>query len=204
MAEQVHKIADLIPDPENARKHTPRNIGMIRDALGQVGAARSIVIDENNVVLAGNGVLEAAADAGIEKVQVVDADGETIIAVRRSNLTPEQKKKLALFDNRTAELAMWDAAQIAADMEAGLDLTGMFYDNELAAILEQAADGILATPYTDQFDQENAELDGAEDVTIQVVVPAMHAETVTGWLANGESKTGPGIGRGVLKRCGLL
>ena len=56
-------LADLIPDPRNAREHNPRNIGMIVDSLHQVGAARSIVIDENNVILAGNGVVEAAPDA---------------------------------------------------------------------------------------------------------------------------------------------
>lgn len=142
MADISH-IGQLKPDSHNARQHNPRNVGMIADALQQVGAARSIVVDENLVVLAGNGVLEAAAQAGIEKVQVIDADGETIIAVRRSGLTDEQKKKLALFDNRTAELATWDPSQIAADLEAGLDLSGMFYPEELSAILEQAGDMLI-------------------------------------------------------------
>ena len=136
-------IADLKPDPRNARKHNPRNIGMIRDALGQVGAARSIVIDEDNIILAGNGVIEAAADAGIERVQVVDADGETIIAVRRSGLTAEQKRKLALYDNRAAELAEWDVEQLVADLGDGLDFEGVFGEDELQAILEQAADDLL-------------------------------------------------------------
>lgn len=140
---EIHSIADLTPDLQNARSHNPRNLGMIRTALGEVGAARSIVIDENGVILAGNGVIEAAADAGIERVQVVDADGETIIAVRRRNLTPEQKKKLALFDNRAGELATWDATQIAAELEAGLDLSVLFYEDELSAILEAAADDLL-------------------------------------------------------------
>ena len=50
-------LADLKPDLANARAHNPRNIGMIADALQQVGAARSIVVDEDNVILAGNGVV---------------------------------------------------------------------------------------------------------------------------------------------------
>ena len=137
-------IADLKSDPHNRRKHNPRNIGMIRQALGEVGAARSIVIDERGVVLAGNGVLEAAADAGIERVQVVDADGETIIAVRRTGLSEEQKRKLALYDNRTAELATWDGEQLAADLEAGLSFDGLFSNDELQAIMEHAADEQLA------------------------------------------------------------
>lgn len=126
-------LKDLKPDPKNARKHTPRNVGTIVDALHEVGAGRSIVIDENNVVLAGNATIEAAAEAGIEKVQVVDADGETIIAVRRSNLTPKQKTRLALFDNRAAELAEWDI-EVLQVIDPKL-LTPMFSDEELARIL---------------------------------------------------------------------
>ena len=69
-------IKDLVPDPANRRAHNPRNIGMVVDALQQVGAARSIVIDEDNVILAGNGVTEAAAEAGITRVRVIEADGQ--------------------------------------------------------------------------------------------------------------------------------
>ena len=143
MQTEVVTIADLKPDPANARKHNARNLGMIVDALHKVGAARSIVIDEHGTILAGNGVVEAAADAGIERVQVVDADGETLIAVRRTGLTDEQKKRLAYYDNRTAEVADWDAEQIAADLEAGFSFEGMFSEEETAALLGQAADAVL-------------------------------------------------------------
>jgi hypothetical protein len=137
-------LADLVPDRQNRRRHNPRNVGMIERALGEVGAARSIVIDEDGMVLAGNATVEAAAAAGIDRVQVVDADGETIIAVRRSGLSDEQKRKLAMYDNRTAELAEWDTAQIAADLEAGLSLDGLFSNEEIAVLLGEAADDILA------------------------------------------------------------
>ena len=68
----TERIQDLKPDPENARKHGNRNLAMMIDSLEEVGAGRSIVIDEDNIVLAGNGLLEAAAKAGIEKMQVVE------------------------------------------------------------------------------------------------------------------------------------
>jgi len=136
-------LAELKPDPHNARRHTPRNIGMIRQSLGEIGAARSIVIDENGVILAGNGVIEAAADAGIEHVQIVDADGETIIAVRRSGLTPEQKTRLALYDNRASELSDWEPLELAALLEEGFDFGAMFTDKEIMSILDGAADVLL-------------------------------------------------------------
>jgi DNA modification methylase len=124
-------VASLAPDPVNRRTHTPRNVSMIADALRKVGASRSIVIDERNEVLAGNGVVEAAAVAGISKLQIVDVDGDTIVAVRRKNLTPDQKRDLAIYDNRTAELAEWNVDQLAADVAAGLDLSPFFFEDEV-------------------------------------------------------------------------
>lgn len=128
----VH-IKELKPDERNLRSHNPRNIGMIADAMQEVGAARSIVIDEDGTILAGNGAVEAAGQAGITKVKVVDADGETIVAVRRKGLTARQKKRLAAFDNRTAELAAWNTDEIGKALaEDAKALEGMFESSELS------------------------------------------------------------------------
>lgn len=126
-------LSDLTPDPRNARRHTDRNVGMIRDALAEVGAARSIVIDERGVILAGNATAKAATEAGL-KLQVVDADGQSIVAVRRSNLTAKQKARLALFDNRAAEEAEWDVDVLSGLKDDGL-LDGMWSSEELDALL---------------------------------------------------------------------
>lgn len=144
MAKQVKTIADLVSDPRNARQHNPRNLGVIEDGLKEVGFARSIVIDDDNVILAGNATVEACGIAGIERVKVVEADGETIIAVRRTNLTPEQKIRLALIDNRAGELATWNGEQLAdfQEMDPAL-FAGLFSDAELDKLIaetrEQAA-----------------------------------------------------------------
>lgn len=109
---------------------------MIVDSLAKVGAARSIVIDEDNIVRAGNGVVAAAGEAGIKKLRIIDTDGTTLIAIRRRNLTPEQKRELAMFDNRAGELAEWNAEQLGADAAAGLALAPYFEENELAKLLK--------------------------------------------------------------------
>lgn len=140
MPETLDHIKDLKPDSANARRHNSRNVGMIVNSLQAVGAGRSIVIDENDTILAGNATVEAAGLAGIEKVQVVEADRETIIAVRRRGLTPEQKVKLGLFDNRTAELADWDPEVLKLDLDAGLDLSDLFRDEELIDLGAMTAD----------------------------------------------------------------
>jgi ParB-like chromosome segregation protein Spo0J len=137
------KITDLVPDKQNARKHTPRNIKTIKDGIEGFGMGRSILIDEEDGIVAGNATVEAAKAAGITKIRVVETDGTELVAVRRSNLTPEQKRLMALYDNRTAELASWDAAQIAASLEAGLDLSGLFDGKEQAEILSKAGDELV-------------------------------------------------------------
>lgn len=127
-------IKDLTPDPKNARRHSSRGIATIVDGLHQVGAARSIVIDEDGVILAGNGAVEAAAQAGITRVRVVQADGNEIIAVQRKGLTKKQKQLLALYDNRTSELSEWNKDVIQQLANEGLDLHGLWGKGELTLL----------------------------------------------------------------------
>ncbi len=133
----IEHLGDLSPDPRNARKHDERNIGLIETALREVGAARSVVVDEHGTVLAGNATVAAAAKAGLTRVRVVEADGTELVAVRRTNLTEAQKRRLALLDNRAAELAGWDA-EVLAGLAEDTDLSGLWELDELADLLAQA------------------------------------------------------------------
>jgi hypothetical protein len=105
-------------NPDYLTKAEKARLSSIIDQQNNKLQEPSIVIDEDGVILAGNGTVEQAGQVGIEKVQVVDADGDTLIAVRRTGLTDEQKRKLAYYDNRTADLAEWDVEQITADINA--------------------------------------------------------------------------------------
>lgn len=143
MTKRIEQLTDLAPDPENTRSHSTENIGMIETALADVGAARSIVIDEDGVVLAGNATIDAATRSGLRKVQVVDADGDTIIAVRRTGLTSEQKKRLAIYDNRAAELATWNPDVLAGLAANDTAIRELFSDEEWGKItLVAPADAI--------------------------------------------------------------
>lgn len=130
----VH-LRDLKDDPNNAREHTARNIGLIAESLQQTGAGRSVVVDEDLMLLGGHGVKEACAEVGITKVRIIDADGDELIAVRRSGLTAQQKIKLALYDNRAGEFSRWNPDVLAQIQDAGVTLTPMFTEEELQAIL---------------------------------------------------------------------
>ena len=156
VADDMVSIRALQPDPANARRHNPRNVGLITESLREVGAARSIVIDEDGVVLAGNATIEAAGNVGIEKVRIIEASGDEIVAVRRRGLTKRQKTRLALFDNRAAELADWDAEVIAELARAGEDpLASLWTASEIEALaaveLGNGEDGGDAFNYKTQF-----------------------------------------------------
>jgi site-specific DNA-methyltransferase (adenine-specific) len=125
----------LIPDPKNARIHSHENLDLIAAALRDVGAARSIVVDEDGVVLAGNATVQAARAAGLDRVRIVESDGSELIAVRRSGLSADAKTRLALYDNRAAELADWDR-DVLADLADTIDLSAMWSDDELADLLD--------------------------------------------------------------------
>jgi site-specific DNA-methyltransferase (adenine-specific) len=111
------KISSLTLDPNNARTHDNANLEAIAGSLTQFGQRKPIVIDQNNVIVAGNGTVTAAQSLGWTEIQAVrvpaDWDADRI-------------KAFALADNRTAELASWDqqvmASQLLDLQEAGFQI----------------------------------------------------------------------------------
>ena len=127
-------IKDLKSDHKNARKRTDRSAKLIAESLQRFGAARSIVIDEENRILAGNGTIEGAKAAGIKNVRVIETDGTEIIAVKRTGLTEDEKIGLALADNRTSDLSDWDRDMLQQLSEEH-DIAPWFDADDLAEIL---------------------------------------------------------------------
>lgn len=130
------QTAQLWPDPENARIHTRNNLDAIGWSLDEVGGARSIVIDDENIIRAGNGTYEEAVKRGM-KILIVDRPSkDTLVAVRVSGLTDREKRRLALWDNRSAELAKWNRRMLKryADAPEQQLLDGLFDDETLASL----------------------------------------------------------------------
>ena len=105
-------IVDLLLDPENARKHSQKNLDAIKASLTKFGQRKPIVINNKGVILAGNGTVEAAKDLGWDQIDVavVPADWDEATA-----------RAFALADNRTAELAEWDENVLAKQLLELLD-----------------------------------------------------------------------------------
>ncbi len=138
------KLTDYIPDDSNANAGTERGLQMIENSLHEDGVGRSIVADAQGRIPAGNKTLEAAMNAGITDVIEIETDGNALIVHKRSDWDLSDPtgaaRRYAYRDNRSAEVGLsWDAGQIAADVERGVDLSGMFQDYELSAIYAEAA-----------------------------------------------------------------
>ena len=103
-------------DRRNYRKHDDRNKKLIRKSLEELGAGRSVVIDAENELIAGNGVFEQAEVLGI-KTRVIETDGSELVIVKRTDLhtDDEKRKKLALADNATSDSSDWDYENLAED-----------------------------------------------------------------------------------------
>lgn len=96
-------ISELIPDEVNFNKGTEYGQSLIERSLRQFGAGRSILIDKNNRIIAGNKTIENAGQIGLENLLIVETDGTQIVAVKRSDvdLNTKEGRELALADNAT-------------------------------------------------------------------------------------------------------
>lgn len=100
-------VDKLVEDPENARKHNKKNLDAIEASLKRFGQRIPLTVREG-VVVAGNGRLSVMRKLGLKTAYVVNAD----------DLTEEEARQFALADNRTAELAEWDAGKLTEMLRA--------------------------------------------------------------------------------------
>lgn len=109
------KIDDLILDNLNANKGTEYGGHLMEKSFRENGAGRSILIDKNNRIIAGNKSTETAASIGLQDVIIVESDGTKLIAVKRTDIDIDSKegRELALGDNATSKANLeWDPEAI--------------------------------------------------------------------------------------------
>jgi len=114
---QMVTIESLTLDPNNARKHSKRNLDAIKKSLSKFGQRKPIVV-HNGVVIAGNGTLEAAKTLGWKEIGV---------SVCPDDWDSDTAKAYALADNRSSELAEWDEKILSTQL---LDLDDMGWNIE--------------------------------------------------------------------------
>lgn len=104
-------IEQLIPYDKNARNNT-QSIDKVAKSIKEFGFKVPIVIDKDNVVVAGHTRLEAAKKLEMKEVPCIVAD----------DLTENQIKAYRLADNRVAEFSLWDFQLLNEELESITDI----------------------------------------------------------------------------------
>lgn len=104
-------------DKRNYRKHNEENKRLIQKSIEECGFGRSIVIDNNDEVICGNGVVSSITDN--TNIKLVETDGSELIVIKRKDLNrdDEKRNKLAILDNSTNELSSWDYDLLNEDFD---------------------------------------------------------------------------------------
>ena len=139
MSKELIDIEELRQDALNFNKGTYEGEVLIKKSLERFKAGRSVLIDKNNNIIAGNKTVSAAATMGM-KVRVIETTGEELVAVKRTDIDLDSKegRELALADNRTAQINLaWDEPNLeVAALQFGLDASDFgleLTDNEPTA-----------------------------------------------------------------------
>lgn len=165
-----NNIEQLKFDENNFNRHTEYGMSLLEKSLRENGAGRSVLVDKDNNLIAGNGIVEAAINAGITKIKIVDITGDELVVARRTDLELDSKKgrKMALADNATAAADLsWDYEKIAKVTEDfGIDTTewGVFQPT-------------IIDPEDFFTDDETQDADD-DNIHISVLVPAEQKDSV--------------------------
>lgn len=109
------ELKDIKYDKKNYRKHSDQNKALIKKSIQEVGLGRSVVIDSENELIAGNGVVSQLPKG--TKIKVIETDGSELVVVKRTDLktNDEKRKQLAIMDNSTGDKVEWDYPLLQAD-----------------------------------------------------------------------------------------
>lgn len=106
------KLSEIIPYERNPRKNDA-SVDDVAESIRQVGYRQKIIVDENNVIIAGHTRWKALQKLGWKEVEVQ----------RELDMTEEQKRKYRLLDNKVGESSGWDYELLDWELE-DLDFEG--------------------------------------------------------------------------------
>lgn len=156
--EQRIDIKTLVQDDHNFNKGTEAGRKLMEKSFTELGAGRSILVDKDGRIIAGNKSQQAAIAAGIQKVRVIESDGSELIAVKRTDISLDSKegRELALADNLTTQINLaWDEAELTSvAAQEGIDLPDWGLEPKDLGIEEDKKEA-----QEDDFDEEKDQVD---------------------------------------------
>ena len=130
-------VKDLIPYARNTRTHSDEQVNQIVSSIKEFGFTNPVLIDEQNMIIAGHGRVMAANKLKLKKIPTISLN----------YLTEAQKKAYIIADNRLALNAGWDEDMLKVeleelnDLEFDISLLG-FEDKEIEEMLSAPVDGL--------------------------------------------------------------
>ena len=136
-------INELVPYENNARIND-KAVDVVANSIKEFGFKQPIIIDKNNVLVAGHTRVLACKKLGITKVPCIVAD----------DLTEEQIKAFRIADNSSAQVAEWDMDKLQQEIQ---DLNFDFYELGLQEQLDEIANSLVKLETKDN-EYDNQEL----------------------------------------------
>lgn len=143
----------LQPHPKNPRKHSRKQIQKIAASIKEHGFNVPVLVDENSLILAGHGRLEAAKLLKLRQVPTI----------MLSHLTEAQKMSFLIADNKLVEMAAWDIDQLAVNFK---ELYTLDFNPELTAFSTAEIDLIIDPDSNKKEKKESVELPDGDAIAV--------------------------------------
>ena len=126
----IYKGIDEIVPYENNPRNNGKAVKPVAESIKKFGFKVPVILDKNNVIIAGHTRVMAARLLDMEEVPCIMAD----------DLTPEQVKAFRLADNKTAEIAEWDEEKLFEELKGITDFDMEKFGFDLDALNESMAE----------------------------------------------------------------
>lgn len=162
--EQTINIEELVQDDHNLNKGTKDGQMLMERSFRELGAGRSILVDKDGRIIAGNKSQKAAIAAGIKKVRVIETTGDELIAVKRTDLSLDSKegREMAYADNLTTQVNLaWDEIELEhvnTEVE-GFDTSDWGFDAKQLAGFEPLVPNAVAESEDEAIERKKKEFD---------------------------------------------
>ena len=153
--------ADLTHLENNSRTHSDQQITEIAASITEFGFTNPVLVDANNIIIAGHGRTSAAIELGFDKIPTIELKG----------LTDTQIKAYVIADNQLALNAGWDFDQLEIEIS---ELRELDFDIDILGF----DDGQFGDQVNAKFNNSELEVDDYEDtieLTFKLDLEKYHA-----------------------------
>jgi DNA methylase/ParB-like nuclease domain len=134
MAIETVPVEAIKSNPRNAKQHPEQQVALIAENIRKFGVTHPVLLDETATLIGGHARIAAARRLKLKEVP----------AIRLVNLSPQEKRAVALADNKLAELGSWNTEQLRLELkELTIDTAELTFDYAITGFDTAEIDQIL-------------------------------------------------------------